>query len=97
MPTARSGGGGAVIDGKVYVAGGRFGAGFNSETTAVLEIYDPATNRWTASAPMPTPTHGLTGAPFVNGRIHLPGGAVTQGGHSGSVIHWTYRPGIACR
>jgi hypothetical protein len=137
-----------AIDGKVYVAGGRFGGGFNSEKTAVLEIFDPATGRWTAGAPMPaprggvagvvaggclfviggegnaadprglydqneaynprtnmwsrfapmpTPTHGLTGGAFINGRIHLPGGAVTQGGGSGSVIHWVYRPTTVCR
>lgn len=193
MPTARSGGGAAVIDGKiyvaggrpprgsdfavydpaadrwtvlpslptqrnhlavdaiggrVYVAGGRFGGGFNSERTSALEIYDPAanswragapmplprggvagvtangclfviggegnpadprglfdqneaydprTNRWQQFAPMPTPTHGLVGAAFVNGRIHLPGGAVTQGGGSGAVIHWVFRPTLACR
>jgi N-acetylneuraminic acid mutarotase len=137
-----------AIAGKVYVAGGRFGGGFNSEKTAVLEIYDPPTNRWTAGAPMPlprggtagvtangclfviggegntqdprglfdqneaydprtntwnklapmpTPTHGLVGAAFVSGRIHLPGGAVTQGGGSGAVIHWVYRPPASCR
>ncbi len=136
------------IGGKVYAAGGRFGAGFNSERTAALEIYDPAVNRWIAGAPlpaprggvasavangclfiiggegnyadarglsdqneaydpranawtklppMPTPTHGLTGGAVVNGGIHLPGGAVTQGGNSGAVIHWVYRPTMTCR
>lgn len=148
LPTQRNHLAADAIDGKVYVAGGRFGPGFNSETTAVLEIFDPATNRWTTGTsmptsrggvagatangclfviggegnpadprglfdqneaynprtdtwtrlpPMPTPTHGLTGAAVVSGQIHLPGGAITQGGHSGSVIHWTYRPSIACR
>jgi N-acetylneuraminic acid mutarotase len=147
VPTARNHLAVGAIGGRVYVAGGRFGAGFNSEKTAALEIYDPATNRWTAGAPlsvprggvasavangclfviggegnandvrglfdlneaydpranawtrlapMPTPTHGLTGGAFVNGGIHLPGGAVTQGGGSGSVIHWVYRPAITC-
>ena len=148
VPTQRNHLAAGAIGGKVYVAGGRFGAGFNSERTAALEIYDPATNRWTAGAPlpaprggvssvvangclfviggegnytdvrglsdqneaydprtnawaklpsMPTPTHGLTGGAFVNGGIYLPGGAVTQGGGSGSVIHWVYRPTVACR
>ena len=148
LPTQRNHLGVVALDGKVYVAGGRFGGGFNSERTAALEIYDPATNTWTAGAslpsprggvaaveaagclyviggegnyadprglsddtdaydprtdtwhslaPMPTPTHGLVGAAFVNGRIHIPGGAVTQGGGTGSVIHQVYRPQMACR
>ncbi len=148
LPTQRNHLAVVAIERKVYVAGGRFGGGFNSEKTAALEIYDPATNRWTAGAPlpaprggvagvsangcvyvvggegntndprglfdqneaydpqanawnrlppMPTPTHGLVGAAFVDGRIYLPGGAVTQGGGSGSVIHWVYRPRPACR
>lgn len=148
MPAARGAGGTAVVDGKIYVAGGRFGAGFDSQKTPALEIYDPSTSAWSSSAPMPTPrggvagveangclfviggegnysdprglfvqneaydprsdswtslspmptpTHGLVGAAFVNGLIHIPGGSVTMGGGSGSVIHQVYRPEISCR
>jgi hypothetical protein len=64
---------------------------------AALEIYDPATDRWTVGTPMPAPTHGLVGGAFVGGRIYLSGGAVTQGGGSGSVIHWVFRPPADCR
>lgn len=148
VPTPRNHLAVGAIDGKVYVAGGRFGAGFNSEKTPALEIYDPATNTWAAGAPlpaprggvagvvaegclfviggegnyadprglfnqneaydpqtdtwhslapMPTPTHGLVGAAFVNGRIHLPGGSITIGGGTGTVIHQVYRPQMSCR
>lgn len=148
LPTPRNHLGMGAIDGKVYVAGGRFGVGFNSERTDVLEVYDPATNSWSARAPllsprggvasveangclfviggegnyadtrglsveneaydprtdtwtslpgMPTPTHGLVGGAFVNGRIHLPGGSVTQGTATASTIHWAYRPTMSCR
>jgi N-acetylneuraminic acid mutarotase len=148
IPTQRNHLGVAAIDGKVYVAGGRFGSGFNSERTDALEIYDPATNSWSAGArmlgprgglsgveangclfmiggegnyadprglsveneaydprtdtwislsPMPTPTHGLVGAAFVNGMIFLPGGSVTQGTSAASSIHWQYRPEVSCR
>jgi hypothetical protein len=45
---------------------------------------------------MPTPTHGLVGAAFVNGQIHIPGGSITIGGGTGSVIHQVYRPTGAC-
>jgi hypothetical protein len=44
----------------------------------------------------PTPTHGLVGAAFVNGRIHIPGGSVTIVGGTGSVIHQVYRPTLSC-
>jgi N-acetylneuraminic acid mutarotase len=147
LPTPRNHLGIGAIGGKVYVAGGRFGRNFASERTAALEVYDPATNSWSARAPlpgprggvssvvangclfiiggegeyadprglsveneaydarsdqwislppMPTPTHGLVGAAFIDGRIHLPGGSITLGGGSGSVIHRTYRPEISC-
>lgn len=147
LPTGRNHLGVGAVDGKVYVAGGRFGSGFNSERTAVLEIFDPATGVWTEGPPlpgprggvasvvangclfviggegnyqdvrglsveneafdprtgtwhslppMPTPTHGLVGAAFVSGRIHIPGGSVTIGGGTGSVIHQVYRPSLTC-
>ena len=40
MPTARSGGGKAVINGKIYVAGGRPPEGH------AFEVYYPATDKW---------------------------------------------------
>jgi N-acetylneuraminic acid mutarotase len=136
-----------AIDGKVYVAGGRFGGSFASERTGATEVYDPATNSWSSLTamlgprggvasvvangclvliggegnysdvrglsveneafnprtnswislpPMPSPTHGLVGGAFVDGRIHLPGGSVTQGTATASTIHWTYRPAVSC-
>lgn len=175
MPTRRSGGGAAVIDGKIYVAGGRpprgadfamydpatdtwttlpdvptarnhlavnavngqvvvaggrFGGGVGSEMTAIVEVYDPVTNAWSSGTPllapragmasvtangclyliggegndadprgifeenerfhpaagswerlqpMPLPTHGLTGAAFIDGLVYIPGGATRRG------------------
>src|SRR5215207_4473136 len=147
VPTGRNHLAVVALGQKVYVAGGRFGGGFNSERTAVLEVFDPATGAWSAGAPllaprggvagvaangclfviggegnyqdprglsieneaydprtdtwhqlppMSTPTHGLVGAAFVNGRIHIPGGSVTIGGGTGSVIHQVYRPTLSC-
>jgi len=147
VPTDRNHLSMGAIGGKVYVAGGRFGAGFDSERTPIVEIYDPTTNSWTSGAPMPiarggtaggvingclfvaggegnyadprgvfdqneaynprtdswttlspmpTPTHGLVGAAVVDGMMHLPGGSVTIGGGTGSVLHWLYRPEMSC-
>lgn len=143
MPTARNHIAGAAIGGKMYVVGGRFGAGFTSAMTNVLEIYDPVSNTWATGAPMPTvrsglnaveangclhvwggegpdgvfaqhevynpltdkwtglenmprPVHGVTGAAFLNGLIHLPGGGTSTGGSSGSTIHQVYGPEMSC-
>ena len=57
MSTRRDNPGSAVLDGKLYVFGGRTrnadGTTING-TLATVEMYDPATNTWTARAPMPT-------------------------------------------
>lgn len=143
LPTQRNHIGVAAIDGKIYVVGGRFEAGFESEKTDRVEVFDPltgqwstraplprprggvnaiaahgylhvfggegndevpsgvfpdhdvyhpATNTWTRLAPMPVPVHGVTGAAFLNGVIHLTGGGISLGGASGSTIHQIYRP-----
>jgi N-acetylneuraminic acid mutarotase len=67
MPTARSGGGAAVIDGKIYVAGGRPPGG------SAFEVYDPATNQWERLPDLPTQRNHLAIA-AVGGRIIVAGG-----------------------
>ncbi|MBI4178410.1 M4 family metallopeptidase [bacterium] len=52
MPTVRFGASSAVLDGKIYVAGG-FDA--LTDATGKLEVYDPATDRWKELRSMPTP------------------------------------------
>ena len=47
------------LEGKIYFAGGRFGA--STDCTNLLDIYDPKTNTWTSGPPMPTPRSGLAG------------------------------------
>jgi N-acetylneuraminic acid mutarotase len=147
MPTARNHLGVDAIGGKLYVAGGRFDAGVGGPMTAVLEVFDPASGAWTGAAPMPaaragvtsiaafgclyviagegnnanphgifdqteaydprtdtwhrltpmfTPTHGLTRAALLDGRIHIPGGAVMLGGDTGTTLHQVYRPERRC-
>jgi N-acetylneuraminic acid mutarotase len=51
-----------AINGKIYVAGGRYdGGSFGDPRTASLDIYDPATLRWTTGAPMLRPRGGMNG------------------------------------
>jgi hypothetical protein len=70
MPTARSGLGIAVVDGKIYAIGGsnylnRFGTN---------EMYDPATNTWTTKTSMPTPRSSF-GVAIVENKIYVIGGS----------------------
>jgi N-acetylneuraminic acid mutarotase len=74
----RSAAASSVMDGKLYMIGGRR-VNADGTTTAVrtTSVYDPATNRWTNVAPMPSTRAGMAAAKvFVNGqaRIELVGG-----------------------
>src|SRR3712207_1464488 len=149
LPTQRNHLGVAAIDGRLYVAGGRFGGGVGSQMTDVLEIYDPGTGTWATGAPMlapragvasvsakgclyviggegkeadprgifdrnelsdpgtnswpslppmPLPTHGLTGAAYLDGWIHVPGGATRRGvsGADVTLSHQVFRADLTC-
>jgi len=86
MPTSRGGGVAAVVGGKIYVIGG---AGPTPDASApairrrqpqrslsTVEEYDPATNKWRARAPMPTPCNHM-GGEAVNGKIYIIGGRLS--------------------
>jgi hypothetical protein len=55
----------AVIDGKLYVVGGRNG----SQPVADLDVYDPATNTWRTLAPIPTA--GAASGAALGGRFYV--------------------------
>jgi N-acetylneuraminic acid mutarotase len=81
MPTARNHFVAAAIGGEFYAVGGRFGAGFASEVTDVVEIYNPQTNEWRTGVPMPTRRSGHNGI-MANGCLHIMGG---EGNGEGNV------------
>ncbi|MBZ0282793.1 MAG: hypothetical protein K8L97_18790 [Anaerolineae bacterium] len=58
-----------VLDGKIYVVGGRW----QNISTAAVEVYDPATDSWTQAADVPTPRSALSVA-VLDGKIHTVGG-----------------------
>jgi len=70
MPTARSGLGVAVVDGKIYAIGGSDG---NSHLDT-NEMYDPATNTWVSKQPMPT-ARSRFGITVFENKIYVMGGA----------------------
>ncbi len=59
-----------VINGKLYLAGGR---GPPSGNIATLQVYDPASNTWTTMAPMPFASAYGAGA-VIDGKLYVAGG-----------------------
>ena len=76
MPTPRNHAAIGVVNGKIYVIGGRVGAAFIGLSTdvSVVEEYDPATNTWgSPRARMPTARSALAAGVY-NSRIFVAGG-----------------------
>ena len=76
MPTPRNHTAAGVVDGKIYVIGGRIGAAFiaASSDLANVEAYDPAADTWGRPlAKMPTARSGLDVGVY-KGRIYVAGG-----------------------
>ncbi|MEL6751985.1 MAG: kelch repeat-containing protein, partial [Pseudomonadota bacterium] len=77
-PTARNSAASGVIDGKIYVVGGRqFLAQPNGSVANVnvgsLEVFDPKTGLWSRRAPMPAGAGGIA-ATVLDGKLSVFGG-----------------------
>jgi len=98
MPTTRGGINGIAVDGCFFVWGGEgpVGAANPSGMFNQMEMYSGTMDRWYRLEPLPTAIHGVTGAAFVNGFIHAPGGGTSTGGSSGSLIHQVFWVGDIC-
>jgi N-acetylneuraminic acid mutarotase len=92
MLRPRSGINGVLASGCLHVWGGEYAEGVFPDH----DYYDPRTNSWTKLTDIPVPVHGVTGAAFVKGLIHAPGGGTKQGGSSGSLHNQVYRPAVSC-
>ena len=79
MPTPRRAAGAAVVNGKIYVIGGKVNANcsypgcINPTGLTVNEEYNPATDTWTNKVAMPTGRRCLD-VTSVNGKIYAMGG-----------------------
>jgi N-acetylneuraminic acid mutarotase len=89
-PAPRNSATAGVIDGRLYIAGGRTMDGGNM---ARLDMYDPQTDRWQSLRPMPAPAGGLAGAVFA-GELYVFGGEELGREDAGGVIagSWKYSP-----
>jgi len=65
MPTRRGGHASSVVNGKIYVIGGRL----EKSLLTTIEEYDPATDTRTTQSPMPTARSGHASS-VVNGKIY---------------------------
>ena len=87
MPTARNHAAVGVVNGKIYVIGGRVGAlnVTSASNTNLVEVYDPAADSWGAvGMRMPTVRTGFGWGTY-RGRIFVVGGE-TYGSHIVSVV-----------
>ena len=75
MPTARNHAAIGMVNGKIYVLGGRVGSVFvNASAVDVVEEYDPAKDTWgSVKARMPTARSGTAFGTF-GGKIYVVGG-----------------------
>ncbi|MDD2372737.1 MAG: S8 family serine peptidase, partial [Syntrophomonadaceae bacterium] len=96
MPTARSGFGTAVLEGKIYAIGGQ------SRTTIydIVEVLDPENNTWASKESMPKSRRYL-GTAALNGKVYAIGGLNSSGAFLNSVEeydpetdNWTSKTGM---
>jgi len=78
-PTAQSGTGVAVLDGKVHLLGGEGWIDGLAGVARIHEVYDPKANAWEFAPPMPTPRHGFAVA-VVGQTIYAVSGLNNAGG-----------------
>ena len=80
MPTARSGGGWATYNGKIYVTGGELQTPQYLGAFRALRRTIRRRTRGRFCPPLPSPRHGVAGA-VIGNKIHFVSGKITSGGY----------------
>jgi N-acetylneuraminic acid mutarotase len=80
----------AVLNGKIYVAGGYMGPCCDGTVVADVQIYDPVTNTWSAGVPLPTPRWSGAAA-AVDGKLYIIGGTTPTGLEQVNTV-WAFDP-----
>jgi N-acetylneuraminic acid mutarotase len=105
ISTARNAAGAAVVDGRLYVLGGRTpGIRANDQQSlSSMEVYTPASGQWAAAPAMPT-ARGSLAVVALGGRLYAMGGESTSGQVSNAVERydpqsqaWTALPAMPYR
>lgn len=81
-PTNRGDVSGAVLNGKIYVAGGEFQDSTRKMSFWAVEAYDPATNTWETLPHMQITRHGFAMA-FIGNKLNAVGGSFQSDGMPG--------------
>ena len=89
MPTGRNHFFAGAVDGKIYAINGRLGTSFVtlSDTTDIVEEYDPKNDVWTFKSRAPTRRGDVSGA-VVNGKLYVVGGEMEE--PRGKVTFWAF-------
>lgn len=95
-PTARNSAAAVVIDGKIYVVGGRqmvtqADGRQRPVNLATLEVYDPAANRWETKTALPQAQGGLAAAAH-DGKLYAFGGEQFVPSSKVFADAWVYDP-----
>jgi N-acetylneuraminic acid mutarotase len=95
-PTARNSAASAVIDGRIYVVGGRTAkkqadGSLRQVNVATLEVFDPVSNTWTTRKPMPQARGGLA-ATTHRGKLYVFGGEQWVPEQKVFADSWVYDP-----
>ncbi|MDP8228341.1 MAG: kelch repeat-containing protein [Candidatus Electryoneaceae bacterium] len=80
MNTARAQHIGAVVDGRIYVFGGRTFDGRRYVPLSSVEVFEPDSNRWVEREPMPYPLY-QAGIATIGRYIYIFGGMIENNGH----------------
>ncbi len=96
MPTPRLGLAAATVNGIIYAVGGATESGFQSTHSflSTVEAYDPATDAWTTTTPMPTPRSFL-GTGVINDTLYAAGGTIRNTGLTTMEVFTATLPAIA--
>jgi len=100
LPVGVGGYASAVVDDKIYIISGGYGAVPDWEPTNLVQIFDPATNQWTNGTSIPTPVYNAKACaitePSGSKRIHVIGGQLNYYWYDipfdGVDLHQVYDP-----
>ena len=73
MPSARRSGASSALNGKIYAIGGYVPGVSGHPGVVTVEVYDPATDTWTAAPEMPSGRFAPRSS-VVDGKIYVIGG-----------------------
>jgi N-acetylneuraminic acid mutarotase len=95
-PTARNSAASAVIDGFIYIVGGRQAiqqpdGSLRQVNVPTLEVFDPRSNTWATRAPMPQAQGGLAAAAY-RGKLYAFGGEQWVPEQKVFADNWVYDP-----